>query len=472
LQVLQKYLPKHQGNEVSLPPPLPGYLPQVFFDQGDKIHALEDEVLLYQEIFKQAALVDTKSSESENQSQKNKILILQEEALHLKKINQRLEAEKEQLKGSIKELSKKEIDLGVTVDSQKQDQKDYECELKDTKSKLVSMQMRLEEIKNCESEALEAIELSKLIKQKLKQAEAKQQHDGQVVRRVQQENTLIKEKYQKLHAAYKKIKLELKSSQAGSALNDTITNFSLDSVSDAINLSLDVDAKKLEQERSLKQIKEVQGNLDEKDSISEEEVLRLTGNLFEIDNAAHWYIKDNDQELGPFSFEQMIEMKDRGKISQKCMIRHAKETWKPMSNVYEFCAPYKFSIIQEENQLTKRFYLEREAVRVPFYELVNLDLDGGSIKGYCTSLSVGGCFIELSRNDMKKVSKDAIVQIELKSDALCESLMMSAKIVNISEARPRGIGMMFLEVSEETKDVIQTYVNRCLDIADSKKKAA
>lgn len=482
IQSLSQFLPPIEKQDCALPPPLPGQMPQVFFNQGDKIHALEEELLMYQELLSEAlerpkleasATQDLSAiHEKEIKILKEKIKLLEEEGLHQAKVNKRLEAEKSQLKEMIQDLSKKEIDLGVTIDSQKQNQHDYDLELKDTKSKVVSLQMKIEEIKNLEAEGFEAIEKSKQIQKEMQELKAKYAQEVEQVLRLRQENNLIKEKYQKLHTAYKQIKHELKSSQAGSAINETIVNFSLDSLPAAKDLTLDVNARKLDQEKNLQLLKEVQGHLNEKDSISEEEVQRLTGNLFEIDNSPHWFVKENDNALGPYNFEQMIAMKDQGKISTNCMIRHSKETWKPMSNTYEFCVPYKFSVTQEGDQLIKRFYLKREAVRVPFYELVNLDLEAGAVKGYCTSLSVGGCFIELGRGEMKKVSPNAQVKLELKSDVLSESLLVNAKIVNISEARPRGVGMMFLELSDEGKKVIQTYVNHCLDSADQKKKAA
>jgi hypothetical protein len=471
LQPLLTYLPAIDKSLSShLPPPIQ-QIPKLSVDLNDKFHALNDEILLYQEILG-LKLNEKLPAEIEVKQLKQKIKILEEEALHFNKVQKRLEAEKLSLREMVAELSNKEINLEFTAQSQKHDQNEYDKELRQAKSRVASLQLKLEEIKNVEKKGAEAIQASKNMQLKMNEMQTKYYGNKESARKVLQENQMIKEKYQKLYTAYKKLKARLKDFEDEGASNETFVNYSLDSTSHTQNLTLSDDTKKLEQEKKLKLTKELQDQLAHKDAIPEDEVRRLIGNLFKIDNSSHWFIKDNDIALGPYNFEQMVEMKEKGEIGNNCMIRQSKETWKPMSNTYEFCVPYKFSVTQEDDKLVKHFYLKREAVRVPFYELVNLDNALGEMKGYCTSLSVGGCFIELGRSEMKVVSLNTHIKLELKSDVLSEALTVMAQVVNISEARPRGIGMMFLDLSEESKKVIQSYVNHCLDSAEQKKKAA
>jgi Tfp pilus assembly protein PilZ len=206
--------------------------------------------------------------------------------------------------------------------------------------------------------------------------------------------------------------------------------------------------------------------------LSDEELERLTGDLFEIPNIAQWYYRKGNEEVGPLAFEEMIELVETGELERKNLIKRNNEGWKAIENTYEFSAPYLFHIKEIDGEISKSFFLKRESVRVPFYELVTVSFDESVVKGHCTSLSVGGCFVELSRKDITRIEKGIEISIELISDILDEDLFVKGRIVNISDARPRGVGVQFKELSEDNKKTIKSYVQSCLNSDDKRKKAA
>ena len=118
----------------------------------------------------------------------------------------------------------------------------------------------------------------------------------------------------------------------------------------------------------------------------------------------------------------------------------------------------------------QRFFIKRGDFRAPFYDLAQLEIGANTYKGYCSSLSVGGCFIELSKLDKIRMEKDGKVLVKIKAGTLSEELNIRAVIRNISDKRPRGLGLQFEHITEAQKDVIINFVKQY--VASSSKKAA
>ena len=123
-----------------------------------------------------------------------------------------------------------------------------------------------------------------------------------------------------------------------------------------------------------------------------------------------------------------------------------------------------------DGQKIQRYFIKRGDFRAPFYDLAQLEIGANSYKGYCSSISVGGCFIELSKLDKVCMEKDGKVLVKIKAGTLSEELNIHALIRNISDKRPRGLGLQFEYVTEAQKEVIINYVKQYVD--SSSKKAA
>ncbi len=54
-------------------------------------------------------------------------------------------------------------------------------------------------------------------------------------------------------------------------------------------------------------------------------------------------------------------------------------------------------------------------------------------------------------------------RIYFKQGVLSESLANAVQIMNISDKKPRGLGLMFLDLADEKKDIILEYVNNFLE---------
>tara|TARA_R110000868_G_scaffold344396_2_gene605418 strand:+ start:7937 stop:9418 length:1482 start_codon:yes stop_codon:yes gene_type:complete len=206
------------------------------------------------------------------------------------------------------------------------------------------------------------------------------------------------------------------------------------------------------------------------DAKEEQELNRLIGDSFEVDNSAVWWIKYESEEKGPYTYADMRSFMKYGKITKATTSKKTGGNWQELQSHFEFKNDVLCKEEMRDGKKVQRFFIKRGDFRAPFYDLAQIEIGANSYKGYCSSLSVGGCFIELSKLDKLRMEKDGKVLVKIKAGTLSEELNVRAVIKNISDKRPRGLGLQFEGLNEAQKDVIIKFVHQY--VSSSSKKAA
>lgn len=206
------------------------------------------------------------------------------------------------------------------------------------------------------------------------------------------------------------------------------------------------------------------------DAKEEQELNRLIGDSFEVDNSSVWWIKLEGEEKGPYSYSDMRSFMKYGKIVKSTNSKKTGGEWQELQSHFEFKNDVLCKVEERDGKKVQRFFIKRIDFRAPFYDLAQIEIGANTYKGYCSSLSVGGCFIELSKLDKLRMEKDGKVLVKIKAGTLSEELNLRASIRNISDKRPRGLGLQFDAITEAQKDVIISFVHQY--VSSSSKKAA
>ncbi|EQC44564.1 type IV pilus assembly protein PilZ [Bacteriovorax sp. BSW11_IV] len=202
----------------------------------------------------------------------------------------------------------------------------------------------------------------------------------------------------------------------------------------------------------LEKIKDFHGQKEDK------EERKLVGSLYEVTNEKEWLIRNDDGVKGPYSFEDIIGFKKLGMLDEDYSIKKESEKrWAKLRDRYEVWAPLQI----DEMEGKKTFYIKRADYRAPFYDVVSFDLNEENYKGHCTSLSVGGCFIELPKMP-ENVQKGEVGEIHFQNSVLATPFSVKFEIVRVSDSRPRGIGLKFIEVSPEVTNTVEAYIETFL----------
>jgi chromosome segregation ATPase len=206
---------------------------------------------------------------------------------------------------------------------------------------------------------------------------------------------------------------------------------------------------------------------------AKKELKRLVGDSFEVSNEETWWLKIGDVVTGTHRFGELYDLKENGELDRdQTMLKNEEEgKWTPMGKFTEFNVPIQTHTIEEDDQKVTKYFIRRGSFRAPFYEIVTLEIGDEEYRGYCTSLSQGGIFIEFNKIDQNTMYKEAMGKIYFKKGALSRGFDCEVKIMNIADKRPRGLGMMFVNLGEADKTLIQNYVNQYMDQSNGKKAA-
>lgn len=233
-----------------------------------------------------------------------------------------------------------------------------------------------------------------------------------------------------------------------------------------------IEIKKIEREneRTKKLILQIQ---NEQQSRTKEEMKRLTGDVFELNNLPIWEFKQAGKNHGPFSFEKILDLKREGKINTNTLMRNLESStsWMALSEYFEFNAPFEVILSENEGEIQKRFYMKRGSIRVPFYDTATISINDTEIKGICTSISAGGCFVEFTRLKEETFQKDDQAYLTINHETLGQAVICPIIIKNISLHKPRGIGVMFESLDNESRIIIEKYINLALNKSRSLKIA-
>jgi hypothetical protein len=225
--------------------------------------------------------------------------------------------------------------------------------------------------------------------------------------------------------------------------------------------------KELEEAKKVEPKIELATSADVTPAVSEDDELkRLIGDSYEVENESIWTVELEDgKKSGPHPFSVVYDMKEDGKIGRETRVKKAGQGYKTCSDIFELST----RVFTHGEGDERRFFIKRNSVRVPYYELISFEMNGNEYKGYCTSISTGGIFIELTSIKEDEYKIDSKGRVFFPRGAIENPFNCVAQIKNISHSKPKGIGLMFIELPEKAKDDILNYVNTYLN--QSKKSA-
>tara|TARA_R110002072_G_scaffold276051_1_gene437447 strand:+ start:191915 stop:193321 length:1407 start_codon:yes stop_codon:yes gene_type:complete len=196
----------------------------------------------------------------------------------------------------------------------------------------------------------------------------------------------------------------------------------------------------------------------------EEELIRLIGDSYEVSNEPMWYIEMDDEVKGPFKFEDMKAFKKWDKVGFDTNVKKkGDKSFTPYKDNYELTTEVIEKEIVKDGVKSKRYFIKRDNFRAPFYEVGTLEIDGHEFRGHCTSISVGGCFFEIPKLDLSQMKLGAQAVLKLKAGTLSEEIIAPVLIKNISDSRPKGLGMQFQGLANRERAVILKFVDHFLN---------
>ena len=191
----------------------------------------------------------------------------------------------------------------------------------------------------------------------------------------------------------------------------------------------------------------------------DKELKRLIGDSFEVPNTSIWSIQNSDKVVtGPITFSEIYHMKINGELDGDVKIKKGSDPYKSKADIFELSVP----VLTHGEGEDIRYFINRTSMRVPFYELITFEVNGVEHRGYCTSLSVGGVFLELtSLNDEFALDKKG--RVLFSAGAIDNPFQCVAQIKNVSESRPKGLGLMFVDLPDQAKTDIEFYINNYIN---------
>ena len=171
-----------------------------------------------------------------------------------------------------------------------------------------------------------------------------------------------------------------------------------------------------------------------------------------------WIIEKGQEELGPFRYGEVLKMIQKGVINKKNRIRKIYELqWKIIEDHLEFDQRVVKKYVESGGEMLQKIFLTRKNKRSSYLAPASIQYQLKTFNGTCSSLSVGGCFIEM-RVEGLEVGGDVIVKIMSGSVPLV--IESKAKIVSLNTRSPRGAGLKFVNLDPEVAAEIQKFVNK------------
>lgn len=236
----------------------------------------------------------------------------------------------------------------------------------------------------------------------------------------------------------------------------------------------EVDLVKLKkrENKAKKLIRELGSERNTMEAQREVDLKRLIGESFEVSNEPMWFIKRAGEVKGPYRFSDVLDWFDKGYLEGRTLLRKENEkTYSRLEKIYEFNTKIFTKLEKDGDQLKKRYFIKRTDFRAPFHETAHLEFKGMELRGTCTSLSVGGCFIEFNELP-EELEKNSVLICHIEADYLTSPIDVQMIVRNISKERSEGIGCEFLDLSDEEKDTIEEFVDSYLNSKNNERNAA
>lgn len=198
---------------------------------------------------------------------------------------------------------------------------------------------------------------------------------------------------------------------------------------------------------------------DEKIKVQDEFVaFKELGKLFEISNAPHWEVRHDSYKDEKFTLKELREMLSENKISQETFVKREGKWWKKAKEVHEL-----FLELREKVEGGKtRYYIERQSLRVPCGDKVDVLTDKAEFSGACVNISTGGCLILVPELNKHAFKEDHEITIVFKSESLLFEFEIVGTIRNVDE-KDKSLGIQFVDITDEEYDTISFYIDSFVD---------
>lgn len=183
------------------------------------------------------------------------------------------------------------------------------------------------------------------------------------------------------------------------------------------------------------------------------------GKLFEINNEKIWEIR------GQKDFCSYIELRsklEKEEITEKTFVRKKSQWWKKVKDHSELFLEY----LTKDVNGKKKVYIERKSMRAPVDLRIKFTTSAENhFSGKCLNISAGGCYLNVKDFVLYDLQKETEISLEFIDDMLSQQFTVPAKIMSVNEEE-KGLGLQFLDVSEEHLELIQGIIDDFLSELD------
>lgn len=224
----------------------------------------------------------------------------------------------------------------------------------------------------------------------------------------------------------------------------------------------DLEHEKIKSQR-LETLMEQQANLneiaDEKAKVQDEFVVfKELGKLFEISNAPHWEVRNDEYKGKMFSLKEVRDFIEDEVITPDTFVKREGKWWKKAKEVHELFLELR----EKEENGELHYYIERQSLRVPCGDKVDVLTDDAEFEGICINISTGGCLIQIQDLNNIAFKNDDEITIVFKSESLLFEFEIIGTIRNVDQ-NDKTLGIQFFDITDEEFDTIAFYIDSFAD---------
>ncbi|MBF0360782.1 MAG: PilZ domain-containing protein [Oligoflexia bacterium] len=183
-----------------------------------------------------------------------------------------------------------------------------------------------------------------------------------------------------------------------------------------------------------------------------------TTNGHEIKNDPVWIIEKGEKNLGPFCYLEVLKMLQKNVISKNAHIKKKNATeWKRIEEIYEFNTNIIRKIVTDKGRIVEKIFVPRKHKRTSYLGPAAITYRGKVYRGTCSSISEGGCFIEMRPSDFELAAE---IHLKIMPGTVPLMVECTGKIVSINERGPKGIGIKFTNLGPKQMDEVRKIVER------------
>lgn len=169
-----------------------------------------------------------------------------------------------------------------------------------------------------------------------------------------------------------------------------------------------------------------------------------------------WYIYQQNQQLGPFTAEQLQQMIAIKMIAQDAyLFKVGWKDWRPIEETAEELglAANTMPVLSSAEQSSRRLGAPRATIR----GRIVIHNNGQVSIGNGVNISSSGIFIE-TKDEIFRLGEE--LKLSVKVDGMSKAFNSSARVVrlNVDPDFPLGYGLQFLDLPEDIRDSILELV--------------